>query len=758
MKIYISLIICFLAASTLIAGEEVSGTLKQAKIDADRESALDTIAYINQMNYAYTVMQTYHNIVAVQDEYEKISIDRIDVSRIPSFSYNSKAMLDLIKDMLDTLETLKMNEEDYKFYQEKLEDSRRRAKKEMWLKIITFVPEAIKGTADVIKKGAEQGENGYVVAGKAALVLAGDLVGSPLRAVMDYDKTLDELRGATSDSRFKYERSKEENAHNANKKLLEAEHQFVKDKNLKSEDILTPNELKSLVEALKNGKSERVFKLLDTSEMRTRFRRFAPYWYYLASFAVDNKKWDVAIEASDNFFEEYRGLVKVDPMVAQVALANVAALVAICSKDHEKIRGLLKKICEVNYNNANPDFSYFCAEVFYHVLNDPKAALQILGTANAKIEGDYEARLVTYRNKYTEEEIALKEDELPKDTDLIRIRTLYNDILLERKSADLSKNVLDICKNQTASSLEKLFYIGRVRVDDLWEEAKDDVLAIKVRYVRPRLRHNRFTVELPISWFLLGEVESNIVLCKGKNDFATIDEDKGNRKIRKSETGIGNDIVTLTFYCPSSKLPGVDSVRLQFPHKSWPIDITYKPSLLFHIRTGEDGTRDTEYIPVKIKFMGVEKALVNPSNDIEDNILTDKLKHYSHFLIPFRFGTTAYCTNFLTAIEIGTGRNFNVAYTNPTPYKTHIDLDVRYYNEYGALLCDVKETEEIIAHGGGKWTLDWPSDMKDSEVPAYALFQYHVDDTVFDWWKNYLKRREEEKSKKKLEELGDLYD
>ena len=749
MRIYLSIIFALLAANAIGAGEEVSGTLKQAKIDADRESALDTIAYINQMNYAYTVMQTYHNIVAVQDEYEKISIDRIDVSRIPSFSYNSKAMLDLIKDMLDTLEMLKMNEEDYKIYQEKLEDSRRRAKKEMWLKIITFVPEAIKDTADVIKRGAEQGEDGYVVAGKAALVLAGELVGGPVRAVMDYDKTLDKLRGATSDSRFKYERSKEEDAHRANKRLLEAEYEFVRDKNLRSEDILSPNELKSLVAALKNGKSERVFRLLDTPDMRKRFRRFAPYWYYLASFAVDNKKWDVAIEASDSFFEEYRGLVKVDPMVAQVAIANVAALVAVCSQDHEKIRVLLKKICEVNYNNANPDFSYFCADVFYHVLNDPRSALQILGAANAKIEGDYEARLVAYRNKYTEGEIALNEDELPKDADLIRIRTLYNDILFERKSADLSKNVLDICKNQTASSLEKLFYIGRVRVGDLWKEAKGDVLAIKVRYVRPRVRDNRFTVELPVSWFLLGEVESKIVLCKGGSDFATIDEYKGNRKIRKNETGIGNDIVTLTFYCPGSKLPGVDSVRLLFPHKAWPIDITYKPSLSFNVREGEDGTRDTEYTPVKIRFMGSEMELMSPASDIESSILNDKLKHYSHFLMPFHFGATAYCTNFLTAIEIGTDRSFNVAYTNPTPSKTHIDLDVRYYNGYGALLCDVKGEEEIVANGGGKWTLEWPSDMKDSEVPAYALFQYHVDNASFGWWKNYLKKREEEKSQKK---------
>ena len=42
--------------------------------------------------------------------------------------------------------------------------------------------------------------------------------------------------------------------------------------------------------------------------------------------------------------------------------------------------------------------------------------------------------------------------------------------------------------------------------------------------------------------------------------------------------------------------------------------------------------------------------------------------------------------------------------------------------------------------------MEWPSDMKDSEAPAYVLFQYHVDNTVFDWWKNYLKKREEGRS------------
>ena len=99
MKFMTAIAFASLALLSAIGEDEVSGNLRQSKIDADRESALDAVAYINQMNYAYTVMNTYHNVLAVQEEYEKISIDRIDVTRIPAFSYNDKAMLTLIQSM-----------------------------------------------------------------------------------------------------------------------------------------------------------------------------------------------------------------------------------------------------------------------------------------------------------------------------------------------------------------------------------------------------------------------------------------------------------------------------------------------------------------------------------------------------------------------------------------------------------------------------------------------------------------------------------
>lgn len=753
MQLLTAVALALFVSLAAIGQDEVSGNLKQSKIDADRESALDAVAYINQMNYAYTVMNTYHNVLAVQEEYEKISIDRIDVTRIPAFSYNDKAMLTLIQSMLDSLKALKMADEDYKYYQEEMEDRRRREKKNMWLKLVASVPLALKDAGNVIVKQSGKGDS-YTVSFQALLVLAGDLIGGPLTTVMDYNKTLDELRANNKERQFNYNRSKEKEVHEANKTLIDAEFAFVRDKNLQREDIVTPAELQSLVNALKIGKSERVFTLLNTPDMRTHFRRFAAYWYYLASFAVQCKDYAVALEAADEFFAVHRDLLKVDPMVAQTAIAGVTALIATKSEDHKKMREWLKRICDVNYNNVNADYSYFCADVLYHVLNDPQNALKVLNQSNAYIEGCYEAKLLSYRNKYSEGAISIGKNDLPTDIDLIRIRTLYNDILAEKKSEGLTRNVFDICANQTASSLEKLFYIGRVRVKDLWQEAKKDVLAIKMRYVRPTVRHNKFLIEIPVSWFLLGEVESKVVLYKGDKEIETIVESIEDRTIRKNDAGIGSDVVTLTFFCRGKRLPGVDSVKLVFEHKTWPIRITYKPSLAFDVQSGKDENSDTEYTPVKIDFMGEAEDLVAPPQNVKDKILQSGLKKYSHFVTPFQFGTTSYCTNFLTSLSIDKDRAFEVAYTNPTPHKTDIDLDVSYFSKYGAKLCNVKSEQEITALSGGKWKLDWPSDMAGSELPSYVLFQYHVDNDVFNSLSAEAKKQEATKAAEQQEQTG----
>ena len=718
-------------------GEEIAGgNLKQAKIDADRKAALDTIAYINQLNYACMVMETYHNVLAIQEEHDKIKLKQIDVTRIPLFipPHCNKSMGDIIAEMDDSFLALKMIEEDFKKYQELLEDNRRRAKKDMWFKVLASAPLALKHASEVIQNNSGKGD-AYTVSAQAAVSLAGDLIGGPVTAVMNYDKTLDEIRARIKDAKFNYERDKEKEVHKANKSLRDAESKFAKHYKLKTEDIVTTDEHKSLVETLKDSNKGRVFTRLDSPEMRNHYQRFAPYWYYLASFAIQCTNYTVAVEATDRFFEVHRGLVKNDQMVAKTAIAGVTALIAKKSDDNEKIRIWLDKICNINYDDANPDYSLFCADVYFRMLGDSQRALELLERANAKLERDFEEKLCTYRNKYSDGEIGIGENDIPKDIELFRIRTLYNDVLTaNKKGADLLKNIFDICANQTASSIEKLFYIGCVRVDDLWKEAQKDVLAIKLHYVN-HWWSNRFKVEIPVSWFLLGEVDARITFLKGTNEIARLDESVADRTIRQNKAGVGSDIVTLTFTCPRKSLRCIDSVKFVFNHKSWPIEIIYKPSLAFDVQEGEDDKNNiSEYIPVKIKFMGEEKDLVSPPENVKDAILRDKLKEHSAFLMPFQFGNTEYSTNFLTAISIDNERAFEVAYTNPTPSNTSIDLVVNYYSRYGAKLCSVGSSHKLKAGTGGRWKLSWPSDMLGSELPAHVLFQYHVDNEVWDRW------------------------
>ena len=753
--ILIAMLVFFVA----LGEEVVRGNLKQAKIDDDMESARVAIAYINQMNYAYMVMETYHNVLAIREEYDKISLTRSDLTKIPSLSFspgdgsekNLKSMTDLILDMLDALDALKMIDEDYKRCQEVLEDNRRRAKKDMWGKIVASTPLALKHASEVIQKNSGKGD-AYTVSAQAIVALAGDVIGGPVTAVMNYDKTLDEIRARFKDAKFTYERDKEKEVHKANKNLIKAESAFARYYKLKTEDVVNPDELKSLVETLKDSKKERVFSRLDSPEMRNHYQRFAPYWHYLASFAVQCTNHMVAVEAANRFFDDvYVGLAKNDHMVAKTAIAGVTALIAEKNYDKDKIdkdkvRKWLEKICSVNYNDTNPDYSLFCAEVYSRILNDSGKALGLLERANNNIERDFEEKLLNYRNKYSEGEIGIGEDDIPKDIELFRIRTLYNDILTANKN-DLLKNIFDICANQTASSVEKLFYVGCVRVDDLWKEARKDVLAIKLRYAN-HWWANRFKVEIPVSWFLLGEVDAKVVFLKGTNEVARLDESIKDRTIRQHDAGVGSDIVTLTFICPRKRLRGVDSVKFVFDHKSWPIEITYKPSLAFDVQKGEDDrNKISEYVPVKIKFMGNEKDLVSPPENVKDIILCDKRKKHSAFLMPFQYGNTAYSTNFLTSISIDNNRAFEVAYTNPTPSNTGIDLVVNYYSRYGAKLCSVESSQKLKAGTGGTWKLPWPSDMLGSELPAHVLFQYHVDNEVWDRWVNEQGREQNAKPK-----------
>lgn len=137
---------------------------------------LNTIAYINQMNYAYVVMKTYHNPIAVQEQYERIALDKIDITSIPNYEYEGKSMKDLILDMQAKLKELSIADKDYAYYRECQEDARRHKKKMFWFEMMMSAPTAFKNAGDVIVKNSGKAD-GYTVSFEAICTLAGELVG-----------------------------------------------------------------------------------------------------------------------------------------------------------------------------------------------------------------------------------------------------------------------------------------------------------------------------------------------------------------------------------------------------------------------------------------------------------------------------------------------------------------------------------------------------------------------------------------------------
>lgn len=722
----------------------VSVAAQQQTASGNREdgNALNTIAYINQMNYAYVVMKTYHNPLAVQEQYERIALDKIDITSIPNYEYKGKSVKDLILEMQTKLRALAVADKDYAYYKECQEERRKFKKKMLWFELAMSGPLALQRTADVIVKNSGKSDPN-IVAFEAICTLAGDVIGGPVKKIYDYQNEIEEMRVSNRDHEFRYEAEKEAAVHEANQDLLKAEFDFAHELGLKRSDIITPDELQSLIDVLKIGEQDKVYKLLDTPDMKRHFDVFAPYWYYLALSAVSTRRFDVAVEAVEMFFSRHRGLMKVDPMIAQAAVVEATALVGLGCKDRSRLESVLKKICDINYSNANSDQSYFCAEVLYRYLHDAVNAQRVIEASIARLEGSFEQKLVTYRNLYKE----AKEDdrgtwrEVPSDIDLLRARNLYSDILQGRTDGDLRSKMMSIVASETTSTLEKLFYVGKVRVDDLWTEAKKDVLAISLWHYRRSVRADSFYVEMPVSWFILGEVKPKISLRRGPDTIKVLDEVFAERKIKANKAGVGADVVSLVFESRES-LVGIDSVVLDCPHKSWPIQVLYKPSVDFNISEGRGLDDMTVYTPVEIVFMGQRKDLMKPSEAVEQTIRATKLEKFSDFLVPFKFGEVKYADRFLRDLNVDQNRTLRVAYTNPSPFQTSIKLDVKYFTKFGAQMCHVESNEKIYASSSGEWEFKWPDEVVGTEQPALIYLQYHVDTDAWDWCKNMSYRAE----------------
>jgi len=76
-----------------------------ANTEATSEAAADTIAFINHINYVVETIHSYNNVIVLEQEYKKISVDNLNLNKIPD-----EEVLGWIVTMLDTLKEMRMDE------------------------------------------------------------------------------------------------------------------------------------------------------------------------------------------------------------------------------------------------------------------------------------------------------------------------------------------------------------------------------------------------------------------------------------------------------------------------------------------------------------------------------------------------------------------------------------------------------------------------------------------------------------------------
>ena len=104
----------------------------------DSDAALDTIAIINHINYAVEVIRTYNNVIALEEEYEKISADNLNLNCI-----RDEESLQLIRDILNTLNSMRMNDRARKWYRHVLTRDLKGAKINGMAKMATTVTSSL---------------------------------------------------------------------------------------------------------------------------------------------------------------------------------------------------------------------------------------------------------------------------------------------------------------------------------------------------------------------------------------------------------------------------------------------------------------------------------------------------------------------------------------------------------------------------------------------------------------------------------------
>lgn len=549
--------------------------------DATSEAAADTIAFINHINYVVETIRSYNNVIVLEQEYKKMSVDSINLNKIPD-----EEVLGWIVTMLDTLKEMRMDERQRSRAQYVLEKSLNKK----------LVDNFLKGSIGGVINGVKSSATGVI---PGLFTAVDSVLSQSIDTFIEYKNIQKTISEANEEEQFKLDTKKLEKLHELNVSLLKAEWGMIRKYKLDDALRISGENVRKLVDCLKDAERRRIYRRMIPMEQV--FAVYPTYWYYRTMLAIENENMPDAIRAAEHFEKVNRGLFRSDLMAASVKMGKITAQIAEGKIDKESFAEDISLICAQNYDSVNTDMGLFCAMVYNDYLENPEAARKVLAPVKDLLESEVENSYVEYCDLLTRPKEQRKDAHLStKGINLVRCRMLWTDIN-EKLGRTADVEILKkVCRRDTTCSLEKLFYFGRLRMKDLWPVIEEDVWAINICESSASGK-NRIEFEIPLKWFALDEMSISVALYagekglwKGQGDFANFGAcfskpcwRSGNASMPYVSAGANVD---------ASICKKADKFVLELKHPVLPVVIEYKRVV---------DSKGGWYKPVRVsKFMG----------------------------------------------------------------------------------------------------------------------------------------------------------
>lgn len=663
----IALVGVSLAADTTTDPKLPIGEKERTAKEQEPDAILDTIAQINHINWVVNVIKTYNNALVLEEEYEKISYGNLNLNRIPDEETRNR-----ITNMLDALYSLRKDEREMKHWRDKFLDDRMRKMREYDL-----------GTAKRVWGLFREGIFGFMTYDiGTVLQTAFDVGHGCLSLQYDYDNFVHSFDQEMQDRVFAFDSQKMALLHKLNKEMLDDQWRLVRKHHLDDKATrVTDTDIKALLSVLKDGNASRIYTRLVS--MKSRYRLFPEYWYYLSCAAMETGHFKEGRNACDTFFKVNRGIFRDDPMAGTVAL-NKAMMLDKDKANLPELKRCLEIIWEANQNRSNWEQDFVVASLYDGILHDSKKAVAILEHAIAALESEMSER-----------------KRMGKDITVLG-KTLgeYHEFLFRLLPTEPMPAA--IRASEFISFSDKLRYLSRDKEADVWETIKDDILGVS----DGDATLGGWFINVPASWLLNETIPVKFAVSLGRITLSEVNDTVSER------TNNGNKTFTLAFHIPEfdaeakrkvemaygvsmeeNTMPDALNFQLIFDHPEFPVALTFAQR---GMNFRPDDSKDQAFI-FDFSVFG-KKYFWQPNSSLDAPLYSSDVtpqQRRDAFWSKYAFVPldieefvcpNGWIVNGIKLVKVKSGKEVSIEYRNVTQQNFRPLVTLAFMNEYGMLL------------------------------------------------------------------------